>query len=78
MTRILLKLVCGAACRQLTLSFPVHQCSVIKPKRNAGFSIRSVLKMLVGVSVVGVLINIHGSAHGMWKGEGGCYIIITK
>ena len=26
--------------------------------------------MLVGVSVVGVLINIHDSAHGMWKGGG--------
>ena len=26
--------------------------------------------MLVGVSVVGVLININGSAHGMWEGGG--------
>ena len=59
----------------------MHQCSVIERKRNAGFSVRSlsVLKMLVvGVSVVGVLINVHGSAHGMWEGEGGCCVIITK
>ena len=36
------------------------------------FSIRSlsILKMLVGVSVVRVLINIHGSAHGMWDEVG--------
>ena len=36
------------------------------------FSIRSlsVLKMLVGVSLVEVLINIYGSAHGMWEGRG--------
>ena len=50
----------------------MHQCSVIERKRNAGFSVRSrsVLKMLVvGVSVVGVLINVHGSAHGMWEGR---------
>ena len=26
--------------------------------------------MLVGVNVVGVLININGSAHGMWEGRG--------
>ena len=58
----------------------MHQCSVIEAKRNAGFSIRSlsVLKMLIGVSVVGVLINIDGSAHRMWEGEGGCCVIITK
>ena len=45
---------------------------MIEPKRNAGFSIRSlsVLKMLVGLSVVEVLININGSAHGMWEGGG--------
>ena len=66
------KLVCGAACCQVTPSFLMHQCSVIEPKRNACFSIRSlsVLKMLVGVSVVGVLINIDGSAHQMWEGGG--------
>ena len=50
----------------------MHQRSVIEAKRNAGFSIRSlsVLKMLVGVTVVGVLINIDGSAHRMWEGGG--------
>ena len=50
----------------------MHQCCVIKTKRNAGFLIRflSVVKILVGVSVVGVLINIDGSAHRMREGGG--------
>ena len=50
----------------------MHQCSAMEAKQNAGFSIRplSVLKMLVGVSVVVVLINIDGSAHRMWEGGG--------
>ena len=53
----------------------MHQYSVIEAKRNASFSIRSlsVLKMLVGVSVVGVLINLDGSAHRMWGGRLLCH-----
>ena len=50
----------------------MHQYAVIEAKRNTGFSIRSlsVLNMLIRVSVVGVLINIDGSAHRMWEGGG--------
>ena len=70
--KYIFKLVSLAACCQVTPSFLMHQWSVIEAKRNAGFSITSlsVLKMLVGVSVVRVLINIDGSAHRMWEGGG--------
>ena len=80
-------LVCRAACCEVILISLLHQCSLIEPKRNADFSTRSLphfsnyqsLKTLVGVSVVWVLINVHGSTvHGMCEGGGRCYVIVTK